>query len=384
LLDQRESAWQEMVSKIQDEVPAYTLFASPDEEAGWAEGVLRLFGLFLELAAQDRWLTADEAHAIRDTGATRFDQGFGDNDVRASVRIAIGVARTRIISEYSPAGAEDKEAMDRVLALLDRYGNEVEDLLVAGWEARRDELATGSPALVQLIVDLADGLLTDSEFARRMEAVGLDPTAGQCLILLPYTQAGADAVAQLKDDQKARVVLHRSSAETPHRLLMIPVQHARDRSALLRAVEAAAARPKTTALVVGPCHGPAECEDRYAEAVVLVPYAAALAEGRAVLEADTGEFTLCSVVASLSPAARQWLLRDVLRGADKDPKLVNFLRESIESEFVLNEIARRTGWDIRTVYARRDRLEKTTKRRYADAADQTALILAHCVIRLGA
>lgn len=382
LLDQREPAWQEMVFKIQDEVSAYRRFPTPNEETEWAEGVLGLFGLFLELAVQDRWLTADEVQTIRGTGATRFDQSFGDDDVRASVRIAIGVARTRIIAEYSPAGAEDKDAMDRVLALLDRYGNEVEDLLVAGWDSRRDELATGSPALVQLVVDLTDGLLTDSEFARRMEAVGLDPTAGQCLVVLPYTSAGADATARLKDARKATVVLHRASAETPHRLLVVQVQHARERSALLRSVEEAAARTKTTALVVGPCYGPAECKDRYAAAAVLVPYVNSLAEGRAVLEADNGEFTLCSVVASLSPAALQWLRRDILRGADRDPKLMAFLRWSIESGFVLNEIGRRTGRDMKTVYARRDRLEETTERRYADVANQTALILAHVVTRL--
>ena len=111
---------------------------------------------------------------------------------------------------------------------------------------------------------------------------------------------------------------------------------------------------------------------------------ASLAAGRAVLEVDTGEFTLCSVVASLSPAARQWLLRDVLRGAGKDPKLMEFLRVSIESEFVLNEVQRRTGWAMGTVYGRRDRLEKTTRRRYADAGDQTALALGYSVVRLGA
>lgn len=382
LLDKREAAWQEMISKIQDAVPAYTRFASPDEEAGWADGVLRLFGLFLELAVRNRWLTADEAQAIRDTGATRFDQGFEDDEVRASVRIAIGVARTRIIAEYAPASAKDKEAMDRVLALLDRYGNEVEDLLVAGWEARRDELATGNPALVQFVDDLVAGLLTDSEFTRRMEAVGLDPTAGQCLVLLPYTSAGADATARLKDDQAPTIVVHRSSAATPHRLLVIPVRHARDRSGVVRAVEAAAARSKTTAVMAGPCRGPAECEDSYAATAVLVPYVASLAEGRAVLESDTGAFTVFSVVASLPPAARQWLLRDILRGADRDPKLMEFLRLSIESEFVLNEVQRRTGMAMRTVYGSRDRLEKMTGRRYADAGDQTAFVLAYSVVRL--
>ena len=382
LRDQREAAWQEMVAGIQDDVPAYTRFVTPDEEAGWAEGVMLLFDLFLELAVQDRWLTPLEAQAVRGTGGTRFDQGFEDDEVRASVRIAIGVARTRIMKEYAPTSPEDKEAMDRVLALLDRYGNEVEDLLVEGWEVRRDELAIGSREVVRFVEDLAADRLSDAEFSRRMDQLGMDPDVDQGFVLLPDTAAGAEASNRLKQRVEPTVVLHRSSVVTPHRLLVIPVPGPKEWSAVVGETDAAAAHSHTTALVFGPCNGAAECQDRYAAAVVLVPHLASLADGRAAL--DAVELTLYSVVASLSPTARRWLRRDVLRGVETHPKLLEFLRVSIAVQFVLNAVERETGWDIKTVRDRRAQLEAITGRQYADAADQTAFVLAYCAARLDA
>lgn len=382
LLDQREAVWQAMVSKIQDEEPTYTRFATPDEEAEWTTGVLQLFDLFLELAVEDRWLTPIEAQGIRATGATRFDQSFDFAAVRASVRDAIGVTRTRIVQEYSPKNAQDKSAMDRVLAFLDRYGNAVEDHLQEGYEARRDELARhGSRAVVHLVDDLAAGLLVDEvEFSRRMSALGFDPVVGLCFVLLPDTSAGAGVSARLKEKLSPDVVLHRSEVVTPHRLVVVSVPLRKNRSAVTEAVRAAAAQSQTTALVAGPCRGTAECHDRYAAAVVLVPHLACLAEGRAVL--DAGELTPYSVAASLPPTARQWLRRDVLRGVDTVQKLFEFLRLSVKLNFNLNSVERETGWDIKTVRERRLQLEAATARRYADAVDRTALTLAYCAARL--
>lgn len=380
LLDQREAAWHEMVSTIQDDVLAYTRFASPEEEAEWAEGVRLLFDLFLELAGQDRWLIPVEAQGILATGATRFDQGFDVAEVRASVRISIGVARTCIMQEYSPTSPRDKGAMDRVLAFLDRYGNEVEDLLQEGYEARRDELASGSRAVVRFVDDLAAGLLTDAEFSSRMEALGFDPTVGQCFLLLPDTSAGAEAAASLKDALTPAVVLHRASVATPHRLLVVPVPRARDQSAVMKVAQEAATHSKTTVLAAPDCQGATQCQDRYAVALVLVPHLAFLAASGTVLDAST--LTLYSVAASLSPAARERLRRDILRGVDGNPKLLEFLRWSIELKFVLNAVERHTGWDIKTVRDRRTQLEKVTGRKYADAVDQAALVLAYCAARL--
>lgn len=122
--------------------------------------------------------------------------------------------------------------------------------------------------------------------------------------------------------------------------------------------------------------GPAECHDRYATAVVLVPYLALLADGKAVLRSTA--LTLYSVVATLPPAARRCLRRDVLRGVEANKKILEFLRVSIEVGFVLNAIERATDWDIKTVYDRRDQLEGATGRRYADKVDQTLFTLAYC------
>jgi hypothetical protein len=144
-LNEREAAWQEMVERIQDEVVAYTSFFTPDEEAGWAEGVLLLLELFLDLAVQGRWLTADDAQAIRNLGAKQFDQWFEENELRASVAIAIDVARTRLTKDDASTSPGDKDATERVLAILERFGNEVEEVLIEGWKARRDEVAIGSP-----------------------------------------------------------------------------------------------------------------------------------------------------------------------------------------------------------------------------------------------
>lgn len=380
LRDQRDETWEEMVGTIQEDVPAYGRFETADEEARWSQGLLQLFDLFLELAVQNRWLTPVEAQAIRDTGATRFDQGFRDDEVRSSVRIAIGVARTRIMREYSPTCAEDKEAMDRVLALLDRYGNEVEDLLEEGWERRRDELERGSRELLQFVDDLAADALSDSEFSRRARDLGFDPEGGLFFVLVPDTPSGAEATADLKQRPGNALVLHRISVETPHWLTVVQRGHPKDWSLLMEAAETTAARLRTTAIVVGPCIGPAECHDRYTAVVPLVLYVDTLADRRAVL--DAAELTLYSVVASLPPMARLRLRRDVLRGVETDPKLLEFLRVSIDVQFVLSHVERATGWDIKTVYDRRSHLEAVTGRKYLDTMDQLAFVLAFCATRL--
>jgi hypothetical protein len=383
LLDQRDDVWLEMVSTIQDRLPTYLAFATQDDQDQWGTGVLRLFDLFLELAVQDRWLTNDETEGIRATGATRFDQGFEVGEVRASVRIAIGVARTRIVREYSPKSPEDKEAMDRVLALLDRYGNEVADLLREGFEARRGELVSGNRDDVQFVDDLASGrLTTDKEFSRRVEALGFDATASLCFVLLADTAAGADVTTRLKDRFNAKAVLHRSAAGPPHRLLIAQAHAAHDCSRVSDAAREVAADAQTTAVVAGPCRGLAECHDRYGAAAVLVPHIASLAEGRAVLQAR--ELTLYSVVVALPPPAREWLRRDVLRGLERNQKVFEFLRDSIRFGFVLNDVERGTDLNIKTIYKRRDELERATGRTYFDVMDQTVLALAYCAARLGA
>ncbi|HEX2040008.1 MAG TPA: hypothetical protein VHF47_09800 [Acidimicrobiales bacterium] len=120
-------------------------------------------------------------------------------------------------------------------------------------------------------------------------------------------------------------------------------------------MQVTAAQAGTTALAVEPCRTVAEHQDRYAAAVVLVPFLGRLAEDRAVL--DAASLTPYSVAASLSPTARRWLRRDVLRGLDADRKLLRFLRSSIACKFVLNEVERQSGWEIKTVRRYRTKLE---------------------------
>lgn len=382
LLDQREATWDDMVSTIQHDVPSYRKFATPDEEAEWAAGVLQLFDMFLELAVeQPRWLTEKEAQSIRRTGATRFDQGFSIADVRASVRLAIGVARTRIMQEYEPTGPADRAAGDRVLALLDRFGNEVEDLLQEGYEARRDELTTGNQAASRFFDHLAGGVPTEGEFSRGMDRLGLDATAAYCSVLLPDSPAGVAVAAELGRLLPTTVVLHRSSAVTPHHLAVVPASGFKTCSEVSEAGRVAAGDFATTALATDSWRGPTECHDRYAAAVVLVPHLACLAEGRTLLKA--AELTLHSVVASLPPPARQRLCRAVLRGVDANPELLEFLRVSIKIGFVLNAVKRQMDRDIKTVRRWRTQLELATERKYLDKTDQFLLMLGYFAVCMG-
>lgn len=381
----REDVWQDMLSVIHDEEPAYTRFATPEEEAEHGESVLRLFDLFLELAEAGRHeLTPMEEEAIRATGATRADQRFTFPMVRASVRAAVGVARAYIVEEYAPSGPEDKAAMGRVLAFLDWYGNRVEDLLHEGLEARvKDRAAHGRTELADLVVDVEGGAVTeDAEFARRVKTLGCDATVARGMVLLPDTRAGAAAASALKQQLSGATVLPRPQAATPHVLVLASVPVLDRWPAVLAVVQATAAQAGVTAVAVEPCQTVAEHQDRYAAAVVLVPFLGRLAEGRAVL--DAASLTPYSVAASLSSRARRWLRRDVLRGLDADRKLLRFLRSSIACKFVLNAVERETGWEIKTVRRYRTKLEGVTGRKYADVADQAILVLAYCAAVLDA
>lgn len=377
----REDVWQEMLLAIHDKELAYTHFATSEEEAKHGESVLRLFDLFLQLAEAGRHdLTPTEEEAIRATGATRADQGFTFPMVRASVRAAVDVVREHIVEEYeaSSGRAGNKLALRRVLAFLDWYGNRVEDLLHEGLDARnKDRAAYGRTELADLVGDVEGGAVAeDAEFVRRVEALGCDATVARGMVLLPDTRAGAAAASALKRQLSGTTILSRPQAATPHVLVLASVPALDRWPAAVAVVQATAGQAGTTAVAVEPCRTVAEHQDRYAAVVVLVPFLGRLAEGRAVL--DVASLTPYSVAASLSPTARRWLRRDVLRGLDTDRKLLRFLRSSIACKFVLNAVERETGWDIKTVRGYRTQLETMTGRTYADVSDQAILVLAYC------
>lgn len=381
----REEVWREMLSAIHDEEPAYTRFDTPDEEAEHGESVLRLFDLFLQLAEGGRrQLTPIETEAIRATGATRADQGFGYPAVRASVRAAVGVARRFIVDEYAPVEPEDRAALRRVLEFLEWYGNEVEDLLHEGLAARNKHRAThGRTELTNLIGDVEAGVIVeDADFARRVSALGCEAVLARGMVLFPDTKSGAAAASAVRTQLPGAVVVHRPEAVTPHVLLLVEVALPDHWPMAIETGQVAAAQAGTTAVAIQPCCTVAEYHDRYCAAVALVPYLGRLAEGRAVVDATT--LIPFSVVASMPLKARRWLRREVLRGLDDDRKLLTFLHLSITCGFVLNEVERQSGWDIKTVRGYRTQLEKTTGRKYAEVSDQAVLALAGCVTILDA
>jgi hypothetical protein len=380
----RDEVWEEMVSTIQHEEPSYTRFASPEEEAEWGEGVLTLFDLFLELAREDRrHLTPLEMEAIRSVGRRRADQGFDFPALRASVRAAVGVARRYIVDEYSPSEPGDKAALRQVLEFLAWYGSQVEDLLHDGLDAcNKDRVTRGARELARLIEDIETETITDdTELARRIGAAGCAAGLDRALVLLPDNHAGLEAARTIRTELETVSVLRRSGAATPHLLALVGMPITDKWASVMAVVHLAATKTKTTALAVRPCKTTSEYHDRYAAAAVLVPHVGTLAGGQSIL--DVAELTPYSVVASLPPTARQWLRREVLRGVETMKKLVDFLGVSIQFKFTLTSIEQSTGWDIKTVYSRRDQLEEVTGRRYADPGDQAALVLGYCAAQIG-
>lgn len=386
LLDQRDATVDAMAAAVQEQVADYRTFATPEDEAAWAAGLAALLDLFLTLAAEDRWLTPAESHGIRSIGAVRAQQGFTASSVRASVRAAVGVARTLIVDEYEPANDDDRAAMKDVLDLLHRFASTVEDLLQDGHARRIAELrATGGENAARLLHDVLDGAVTDdATYEDRAASVGCDPSISH-LLFLTDAEAGPKIAALARPELSGVHVVARPTPVS-HGVVAVAVPLPIAGSSPLARVSELAAKARTTVLYLGRYNRPLDAHLRYAGAVPLVPHLARLADRRPILHAD--DLALYRLAAALPEPVRASLHHEVFGeleslAAGEARRLYDALACFVRHNFRTAGVERETGRNRKTVYLTRDRLSAATGRSLLDAADQTVLSIAYAVHRIG-
>lgn len=382
LLDQRDTTVQAMIDAVQDEVADYRTFGTADEEAEWAEGLGSLLDLFLSLASEDRWLTAVEGEAIRSIGAKRAQQGFTSAAVRASVRAAVGAARTRIINEYEPAGHDDRAAMQRVLELLHRFSGTVEDLLQDGHTKRLDDLrARGGEGVGRLIHEILDGVvLDDATFAARAAVVGCDPAVNRAIFLADDSVARGIGEAAARGELHAQLVRRIAPVEHTVVLVSVPLhgtaQVVRDRIGQLARQEG------TTVLYLGLWCRAVDVHCRYVSAVDLMPHLPKLGHPGGVIDAD--EVTMLRLAAALPKPVRVSLLHEVFGaisslGQSEAAWYYDAIALFVRHDFRTPGIRAETGRDRKTVYGTRDKLATVTGRSLLEKANQTVIAITHAV-----
>lgn len=385
LLDQREATVEEMAHAVQDSVADYRTFASADDEAEWASGLASLLDLFLSLAAEERWLTPAEAHGIRTIGARRAEQGFPVGSMRLSVRIAVGVARRRILEEYEPDSAEDRRSLEAVLELLHRFSSAVEDLFGEGHERRRQELQRqGGETVTRLLREVLDGALVDeTAFNQRARAARCDPAVPRLLFLAP-DEAAATRLGELMDGTTSLHIVGRS-APTPHAVLVVAAPLPAGDEPIIERIGEAAAKAGTTALLVGRFDRVLDAHLGYVGSAPLAPYLRRLADGRSLLRAE--DLALYRLAAALPAPVRASLRHEVFRLVDAlEPKAAAAdyadLACFVQHGFRVSAMERATGRNRKTFYGTRDRLEERTGRTLTTHENQVVVTLAYAVHRI--
>jgi len=386
LLDQRETTVEEMAHAVQDRVADYRTFASAEDEAEWASGLSSLLDLFLALAAEDRWLTPAEAHGIRAIGGRRAEQGFPVGSMRLSVRIAVGVARRRILEEYEPDSAEDRRSLDAVLELLHRFASGVEDLFGEGHEKRRQELQRqGGQTVARLLDAVLDGtLVDDTAYTERARAAGCNPAIPRLVFLAPDL-ASAIHLRDLMNGTMPGVHVVGRSAPTPHAVVVIAAPLPAGDEPTITRVGEAAAKAGTTVLLVGCFDRVLDAHLGYVGSVVLAPYLGPLADGRSLLRAE--DLALYRLAAALPEPVRASLRHEVFRRVDAlEPKDAaadyDALACFVQHGFRVSAMERATGRNRKTIYATRDRLAERTGRPLTIHENQAVLTLAYAVHRI--
>ncbi len=381
LLEARDQTVQAMAEAVQNQVPHYRNFATPEQAVAWEAGLGLLLDLFLTLAGENRWLTPTEARAIESIGATRADQGFELSALRRSVRIAASVARAQIIAEYEPVGHEDRSAMNDVLTLLERFSRTVEDLLSEGHMHRVNELrvhANGRAA--RLVHDVLDGeLLEWDAYLERSAAVGCDPHVPRALLL--FQEADAPVLlteAGVVELEGARAVPR--EAPTPHGVLLLPVAlEGKWTSVTVPAIRAGVLELGTAALIAGVFKTPRDLHHGYSGSQPLLPYLRQFPESSPVLEAR--DFTLHRLVAALPGPVRASLRHEVFRflrecEPEEAAELLHNLGLFIRNRFKVASVRQATGRHLRTVYKTRRELETVLRKSLDDPAHQMVVTLA--------
>ncbi|HVF76070.1 MAG TPA: hypothetical protein VM938_13600 [Acidimicrobiales bacterium] len=386
LLDRRDATVYAMGEAIQDEVIEYRIFQSPDDEAEWAEGLASLLDLFLTLSTEDRWLTPAETHGIRAIGAQRADQGFSPAATRLSVRIAVRVARDRIIEEYDPTTDEDRGAMTAVLNLLDRFSSAVQDLLDEGYRDRRNERnARGGLTVAQLVHDVLDGALVDeAPFAERSRAAGCDAAVARAVFL----SAGDVDLNRLADQLRVSdAACHVVGRSTPlaHGVVVAAVPIPAATEVLIAAVQDSAANAATTVLYLGTFQRPRDAHASYLGAVELVPHLPRIARGTGLVR--SGDVVLHRFAAAIPGATRRALRQEVLRGLDALPPTKAAAAQEalacfVRHKFNITAVMSATGRNRKTVYMTRDQLELLLGMSLAEQEHQAVLALARLLHEL--
>ncbi len=387
LLDQRAATVEEMAFEVQDSVADYRTFASADDEAEWASGLASLLDLFLSLAAEDRWLTPAEAHGIRAIGARRAEQGFQVGSMRLSVRIAVGVARRRILEEYEPDSAEDRRSLEAVLELLHRFSSAVEDLFGEGYERRHQELRRqGGETAARLIHEVLDGaLVDDTAYSERAQAARCDPAIPRLLFLAP-DEATSTRLGELLNGTTPELHIVGRSAPTPHAVLVVAAQVPAGDEAIIERMGEAAAKAGTTTLFVGHFDRVLDAHLGYVGSAPLMPYLGRLAEGKgSLLRAE--DLALYRLAAALPAPVRASLRHEVFRRVDAlEPKdaATDYadLACFVQHGFRVSAMERATGRNRKTFYLTRDRLEERTGQPLTTHENQVVVTLAYAVHRI--
>lgn len=386
LLDQREATVEEMAHAVQDSVADYRTFASADDEAEWASGLASLLDLFLSLAAEDRWLTPAEEHGIRAIGARRAEQGFQVGSMRLSVRIAVGVARRRILEEYEPDSAEDRRSLEAVLELLHRFSSTVEDLFGEGYERRRQELRRqGGETVTRLLHEVLDGaLVDDTAYGKRARAAQCDPAVPRLLFLAP-DEAAARRLGELMNGTTPGLHIVGRSTPTPHAVLVVAAPLPAGDETIIERINEAAAKAGTTTLLVGRFDRVLDAHLGYVGSAPLAPYLGRLAEGGSLLRAD--DLALYRLAAALPAPVRASLRHEVFRLVDAlEPKdaATDYadLACFVQHGFRVSSMERATGRNRKTFYGTRDRLEERTGRTLTTHENQVVVTLAYAVHRI--
>lgn len=380
LLEDRSETVAEILTTIQEEEPSYARFESAHDEERWAATVEWFYELFMQLAGDHRWLTASEQEEIRDIGRQRRAQAFEFDATKSAIRASVGIVRGRIWGLYPIAAETENFDGDRLLALLERFGRALEELMQSGFASEQGTAASRpSTALLEDVV--AHRLRGADSVLQR--AIELGCVAVPRVLLMTPDAAGAESIASAF----VRVILARRTAgRIPHTVLVVAVPEG-GWSIMLEEIRELASEARTTALVTTPSADLGELYDQYVCALPLMAHLTDFAgPGEIVLDSHV-EYAM--VMAALPRDVREAMIRRILlrpltSQGEEDPKeVLAHLDLNVRLGYSALAIKNATGMDKKTVYSWRNRCSQAIRRSLTDPRDQALVALACHGRRLG-